>query len=303
MDNLGWSRRDFLKRSMLAGGLVAAPGLLSACSTTNPETGATTGGGSTLAAIKKAGVVNVGFANEEPYAYQGEGGQLLGEAPAIHGWIFDQIGGIKLQGTLYDFDSLIQALNAGRVDVVTAGMFIEPSRCQAAAFSNPEYIVKTALLVKKGNPMGLSDFDSVAQKGATLAVLSGAVEQDQATAAGVKGSQLQIVSDQVSGLDAVKSGRADALALTRLSLATMAEGDNSVEVTTPFWPVINGEEQIGAGAAVFRKDDTELINAFNAELAKLLADKQKWLSLVSPFGFTAAEFPEPGMTAAQLCKA
>lgn len=302
MENLGWSRRDFLKRSVLAGGLVAAPGLLTACQRTNPETGAATSG-STLAKIKKAGVVKVGFANEEPYAYRGDGGKLLGEAPAIHGWVFDQIGGIKLEGTLYDFDALIQALNAGRVDVVTAGMFIEPDRCQAAAFSDPEYIVKTALLVKKGNPMGLSDYESVAQKGATLAVLSGAVEQDQAVGAGVSQDQLQIISDQVSGLDAVKSGRADALALTRLSLATLVQGESGVELTEPFWPVINGEEQIGAGAAVFRKDDTELVNAFNAELDKLLADKQQWLSLVSPYGFTAAEFPEPGMTAAQLCKA
>lgn len=287
---------------MLASGLVVAPGLITACSQTDPDTGAATGGGSTLDKIKKAGVVTVGFANEEPYAFR-DGGELKGEAPAIHGEIFKRIGDIRLDGKLYDFDALIQSLNSGRVDVVTAGMFITPERCQAAAFSNPEYVVKTALLVKAGNPMGLTDYDSVAQKGAKLAVLSGAVESDQATGAGVKESQLQVVSDQTSGLDAVKSGRADALALTRLSVATLAEGESGVEVSTPFFPTIGGEEQVGAGAAVFRQDDTDLLNAFNTELGKLLQEQGTWLSLVEPFGFTEAEKPEPGMTAEQLCKA
>ncbi len=286
---------------MLASGLVVAPGLITACSRTDPGTGAETGGG-TLASIKEAGVVTVGFANEEPYAFRGQGGKLEGEAPAIHGYIFEQIGNIRLEGKLFDFDGLIPALNAGRVDVVTAGMFITPERCQQAAFSNPEYVVPTALLVKAGNPMGLSDYGSIVEKNATLAVLSGAVESDQAAGAGVPEDQMQIVTDQTSGLDAVKSGRADALALTSISVRSLAESSGGVEVAEPFTPVIDGQEQIGAGAAVFRQDDTDLVDAFNAELEKLLASP-KWLQLVEPYGFTESEKPPQGLTAEQLCNA
>jgi polar amino acid transport system substrate-binding protein len=301
MENLGWSRRDFLKRSVLASGLVVAgPGLVTACQRTEPGTGQATG--STLQRIRDEGTVTVGFANEEPYAYRGEGGQLLGEAPAIHGYIFEQIGGITLEGELFDFDALIPALNAGRVDVVTAGMFITPERCRQAAFSNPEYVVGTSLLVESGNPMGLSDYDSVAQKGAKLAVLSGAVELEQATGAGVKQSQLLVVADQTSGLDAVKAGRADALALTSPSLRAAAEGESAVEVVEPpFTPVIDGEEQIGAGAAVFRQEDTELVNAFNKELAALVKSP-RWVQLVRPFGFSESERPPANLTADELCK-
>jgi polar amino acid transport system substrate-binding protein len=300
METLGWSRRDFLKRSMLASGLVVAPGLITACQRTETGTGQVEG--STLQRIKDEGSVTVGFANEEPYAYRGEGGQLLGEAPAIHGYIFKQIGDITLEGELFDFDALIPALNAGRVDVVTAGMFITPERCAQAAFSNPEYVVGTSLLVKSGNPMGLSDYDSVAQKGAKLAVLSGAVELEQAKGAGVEQSQLLVVSDQISGLDAVKAGRADALALTSPSLRAAAEGESGVEVVEPpFVPVIDGEKEIGAGAAVFRKEDSDLVDAFNKELAALLKTP-KWLQLVEPFGFSASEKPPPDLTAAELCK-
>lgn len=296
------SRRSLFRSSLIVGGAVALPGLISACQQTDPETGqAEQQAQNTLQKIRDAGKITVGFANEEPYAYR-EGGELRGEAPAIHGEIFKRIGDIQLEGRLFEFNALIPALNAGRVDVVTAGMFITPERCEQAAFSNPEYVVPTALLVKKGNPQGLSDYQSVVDKNATLAVLSGAVEVDQARGAGVPDGQMQIVNDQQSGLDAVKSGRADALALTSISVRSLAESDNSVEVAEPFTPVVDGEEQVGAGAAVFRQQDTELLNEFNKHLEDLLSEEGTWLSLVEEYGFTESEKPPADLTADQLCQ-
>jgi polar amino acid transport system substrate-binding protein len=286
------------KRTKALAGSLLAMALIAACSTTEPGTGG--GGGNTLDRVTEDKKVNVGFANERPYAYT-DGDQLKGEAPAVHEYIFDQIGGIELEPKLFEFGALIQALNADRVDVVTAGMFITPERCQEASFSNPEYVATTALLVKKGNPDGLSDYKSAADKKAKLAVMTGAVEVEQAKGSGVPEGQLQVVADQQSGLDAVKSGRADAFALTSISLRALAKDDSSVEVAEAFIPVIDGEEQLGAGAAVFRKEDTELRDAFNAELKKLL-ESDKWLELVEPYGFTEAEKPDPSLTAEKLCQ-
>ena len=289
--------RKTKRTTALAGGLLAAALVAAACSTTDTGSG---GGGNTLDRVTEEKVVNVGFANERPYAYT-DGDQLKGEAPAVHEYIFDQIGGIKLEPKLFEFGALIQALNADRVDVVTAGMFITPERCQEANFSNPEYVATTAILVKKGNPEGLSDYGSVADKKAKLAVMTGAVEVEQAKGSGVPEGQLQVVADQQSGLDAVKSGRADGFALTAISLRALAKEDSSMEVAEAFIPVIDGKEQLGAGAAVFRKGDEELRDAFNAELKKLL-ESDKWLELVEPYGFTEAEKPDPSLTAEQLCK-
>jgi polar amino acid transport system substrate-binding protein len=286
------------KRTKALAGSLLAMALVAACSTTDPETGASKG--NTLDRVTEDKKVNVGFANERPYAYQ-DGGDLKGEAPAVHEYIFEQIGGIELEPKLFEFGALIQALNADRVDVVTAGMFITPERCQEAAFSNPEYVATTAILVKKGNPKGLSDYTSVSDKKAKLAVMTGAVEVEQAKGSGVPEGQLQVVADQQSGLDAVKSGRADGFALTSISLRALAKSDDSVEVAEAFIPVIDGEEQLGAGAAVFRKGDEELRDAFNAELKKLLAS-DKWLELVEPYGFTEAEKPDPSLTAEKLCQ-
>lgn len=296
----GVARTSRSRKAVMAGGLAASLVALAACSQTEPGTGASADGGSTLDRVTEAGTVDVGFANERPYAYQ-EGGELLGQAPAISGYIFDRIGGVELEPRLFDFGSLIQALNSERVDVVTAGMFITPERCEEANFGNPEYIATTAILVPKGNPSGLTDYASVAEGDAVLAVMNGAVEVDQAKANGIPEDRLQIVADQQSGLDAVKSGRADGFALTSISLRALAEDDPDVEVAEAFIPVVDGEEQLGVGAAVFRKGDDELRDAYNAELARMMEDGT-WLELVEPYGFTEAEMPEPGMTAEQFCE-
>jgi len=296
------ARRSPLRRFQIAAAAVAVLGMAAACSTTEPGTGTSTGegGGSTLDEVKEAQTITVGFANERPYAYQ-EGGELKGQAPAVDGYIFDQIGGIELEQRLFEFGALIQALNADRVDAVTAGMFITPERCEQAAFSDPVYIAATSLLTTADNPKNLTDYESVANSDAKLAVMNGAVEVDQAKGNDIPEKQLQVVADQPSGLDAVKSGRADAFALTSISLRALAESDNSVEVADAFIPVVDGEEQIGAGAAVFRQGDDDLREAFNAELKKIL-DNGKWLELVKPYGFTEAEKPDPSLTAEKLCK-
>ncbi|MGH3384256.1 MAG: ectoine/hydroxyectoine ABC transporter substrate-binding protein EhuB [Nocardioidaceae bacterium] len=296
----GWSRRDFLQRSLILGGVLATPTLIGACSRTEPGTGKETGDGGTLQKIKDQGYVTVGFAGERPYAFR-EGGELIGEAPAIHGEIFKQIGDVELRPQLFEFGALIPALTGDRVDVVTAGMFITPERCEQAAFSNPEYVAPTAILTAAGNPEGITDFESALGSGGKLAVMNGAVELDYAKGNGFEDNQLQVVADQQSGLDAVKAGRAVGFALTSISLRSMAETDKAVEVAEPFVPMVDGKEQLGAGAAVFRSNDTDLIDAFNEELAALL-DSDKWLELVEPFGFTEAEKPDEGLTAETLCK-
>jgi polar amino acid transport system substrate-binding protein len=288
------------RRYLRTGGLVAALALVGACQTTETGTGNATGDSDTLERVTEDQTINVGFANERPYAFR-QDGELVGQSPAVHGYVFDQIGGIELEPHLFEFGSLIQALNSERVDVVTAGMFITPERCKEAAFSNPVYVATTSLLVAKGNPQGLNDYASVADSNATLAVMNGAVEADQAEGTGIPKDQLQVVADQQAGLDAVKSGRADAFALTSISLRALAEGDSELEVTEAFVPVIDGEEQIGAGAAVFRQNDTELRDAFNEELAELI-ESDEWLELVEPYGFTEAERPDPDLTAEQLCE-
>lgn len=308
MSNQGGSRRNFLLRASVgAGGLVLAPGLLAACTRTETGTGkpAAPGGegeGGLLEQLKEAGTVKIGFAGEEPYGFL-DNGEPSGESPAVVGYIFEQLGVPKMEATVAEFKSLIPALNAGRFDVVAAGMSILPDRCENATFSEPVYVGSTAIMVKQGNPKGVTDLKSVAeQSDFKLGVMSGAVEKDFATAAGVKEGQITTVASQQDGVDQIKAGRIDGFCLTSFSLNWIAKKNDGVEVTESFIPTIDGENQAGAGGAVFRKENTDLVEAFNTELKKLHEDKAKFLELIEPFGFDESAIPPADLTTEQLCK-
>jgi polar amino acid transport system substrate-binding protein len=294
-----WTRRDFLRRSALLVGLGAAPSLLGAC--TRTQSGG--GSGGTLAKVKQQGFITVGFAGEAPYAYQ-EGGTLTGEDPSVHREIWKAVGVNELRGVQVDFGQLIPGLNANRFDVVAAGMFILPERCQQASFSEPVYCAPNAFLVPKGNPKNISDFPSVKQAGIKMGVLSGAVEGLYAQKSGVSNSNIVQLASQRDGLAALTSGRVGAFALTSISLRNMLKEnpDASVELTEPFTPVIDGKEELGCGGAVFRKADNDLREAFNTELAKLKQSGQL-LKLIEPFGFGPETIPPADVTTQQLCQA
>ena len=55
------------------------------------------------------------------------------------------------------------------------------------------------------------------------------------------------------------------------------------------------------GGALFRKDDTELRDAYNEVLAEIVGDEERYLEIVGEFGFTAEERPTGDLTTEQLC--
>ncbi|GGA62969.1 ectoine/hydroxyectoine ABC transporter substrate-binding protein EhuB [Nitratireductor aestuarii] len=253
---------------------------------------------STLEKAKNEGVIRIGFANEAPYGYATPSGELTGEAPAVAKEIFSRLGIESVEGVLTEFGSLIPGLRAGRFDVIAAGMFITPERCAQIQFSEPSYGIGQAFLVPEGNPNNLTDYSSVAENAdMKLAVLAGGVEPGYAEQAGVSQSQLMILPDQASLVNAVRSGRAQAAALTALSIKQMADANDGVESTEPFGEVA-GQSVVGHGGFGFRPDDTELYEAFNEELKKFVGT-QEHIELVTEFGF--GEGFMPTKTTAELC--
>ena len=279
--------------SVIAAAAVIGLGL-TGCTSTNSDDDS-----SLLETLQDRGSVTVGFAGEAPYSFQ-ENGELTGATVALHREIFGNLGIDTVEGVNADFGALIPGLQANRFDVVSAGMSILPERCEQAAFSEPEFNYTTALMVEEGNPMNLTDMQSVAESGARLATMTGAIESDYASELGIESMQVATPQD---GMDAVTSGRADVFALTGISLNWMKNNnpDAPVEVTESFVAEINGEPQVGAGGTVFRTDDQELLDAYNEELAKITSDPEKYLSIVGEFGFTEAELPDPALTTADLC--
>jgi polar amino acid transport system substrate-binding protein len=295
-----WTRRQFFTRSaMLGAAAVGVPLLASACSKVSSG-----GGSSQLDNLKKAGTIKIGIAGEQPYGYTDTSGKVTGEAPEVARAIFQKLGIPNVTAKQTDFDSLIQGLNAGQYDMVAAGMDITAKRCASATFSVPDYTALVAFLVPKGNPKQVTDFTSAKATGVTLAVESGAVEKDYATAAGIPDSQTQSFSTPDELLSAVTTGRAYAAVLTDISFKTLVKQNPSanVEVTPGFAPVVNGKKQGETGGFVFRKNETDLVNQFNQQLTQMHSNGE-WLKIVQPFGFSQGNIPAPDVTTASLCAA
>ena len=108
--------------------------------------------------------------------------------------------------------------------------------------------------------------------------------------------------DLPAGIQQLEQGRIRAVGLTSITLAWALKQDPSIkaELTKPFVPMVDGKEVLGCGAAVFRKADTDLVNAFNAQL-KTLKDSGELTKMIEPFGFGPETLPPADLTTAKLC--
>ncbi|WP_433498059.1 ectoine/hydroxyectoine ABC transporter substrate-binding protein EhuB [Sphaerimonospora sp. CA-214678] len=306
-----WTRRDFFRSSGLtAAAVIGGPALLTACSRVDDSSGSATSataetGADPLARFREAGTIKVGVANEQPYGYRDKSGNLTGEAPEVARAIFKSLGIDNLEAQIVDsFGSLIPGLQSKQYDIIAAGMFITPERCRQIAFSNPDYAAANAFLVAEGNPKSIMSFEDVAKGDAKIGVLEGAVEKGYAESSGVAGDQIKVFPNQNAAFKGILAGRVDAIALTAVSLRWTLQqqyADEPLEVTESFVPVVDGKEQTGAGGFGFRKEDTALREAFNAELKKL-QEAGGVLPLIEKFGFSATEVDKAAqLTADQLC--
>ncbi|HEX7641536.1 MAG TPA: ectoine/hydroxyectoine ABC transporter substrate-binding protein EhuB [Burkholderiaceae bacterium] len=279
---------------------------LAACAPRENESGAVAGADQTT--MQKAIAtkrIRIGYANEAPFAYlDPASGKLTGEAPEIARVVLARMGVVEVQGVLTEFGALIPGLHAGRFDMIAAGMYVLPPRCKQIAFSNPTYGISDAFAVAAGNPRNIHSYqDIAANPDLKLGVVTGAVENGYADALGVKPDQLLIFPDAPSALEGLKSGRVDAYAGTRLTVASLLrKAGGGMESAQPFnEPVIDGHKARGYGAFGFRKEDKDFVKAFNEQLKGFVGSSDH-LKLVSAFGFGPGDMPGP-VTAEQLCHA
>lgn len=296
-------RRHFLKTC--CGGLAAAI-FLAACSSETPEH-AGDAAATTLERAKRAGKIRVGYANEPPYAYRDSAsGKLTGEAPEIARMVLAGMGIAEIEGVLTEFGALIPGLKARRFDIIAAGMYVLPERCREIAFSNPTYSVGEAFVVATGNPKKLHSYADVAKHAdATLGVVAGSVERQYARQSGIPDARVVVFPDAPSALEGVAAGRVDAYAGTSLTINDLlkraASASARVQRAEPFTdPVIEGKSVRGYGAFGFRKEDADLVAAFNDGLSPLIGS-ERHLDLMRAFGFSAAELPGQ-VTAETLCR-
>src|SRR3954454_12619399 len=158
----------------------------------------------TLDRIKKEGVIRIGFANEAPWSFAKSDGTIAGADYELAQLVFSHLGIPSLEGIITKFGSLIPGLKANRFDLVVAGFYIRPARCEQVAFSEPTVGVGDAIIVKEGNPKKISSYKSVvADPNIKLGGVVGAATAQNAKNAGVPDSQLTMFPDFVSAVSAL----------------------------------------------------------------------------------------------------
>ncbi|MBW0114386.1 transporter substrate-binding domain-containing protein [Pseudonocardia abyssalis] len=258
--------------------------------------------GTTLERARSSGVLRVGIAGERPFGYVGSGGELTGSQPVVARAVLGRIGVGGLEAVQVRFADLIPGLQAGRFDLIAAGLTITPERCGEIAFSRPDFVSPPAFLVLDGNPRGIGTFQGVRRSGVRLAVLDRSSELEYARGAGISEDRLVLSDSQGDLFRDVVDGRAEVGALTAVSLVDELRRNPGlgVEITDPVDPTIDGRTVVPASAFAARIGETDLLAAFDAELTALQASGE-WLSLTEPFGLGAGNLPDPDLTVEALC--
>jgi len=272
--------KGLLRRAGVASAAVLIAGAGLAASATWSDSKAE----STLERLRKQGFARIAIANEPPWTQVTTGGKVTGAAPEVARAVLRKLGVKDVEASIAEYGAMIPGLQAGRFDLVAAGLYIKPQRCAAVIFSEPDLCDAEAFMVKKGNPMGLTSYQDLVTKKAKVGVPGGGTEEKLALNAGVPRSRVIVVPDGQSGVKMLQDGRIDAYALPILSLTALKNKakDPNLEIYAP----VKGVAVYCAGAA-FNKRDREFRDAYDKALKELKASGE-FKTIVTKFGFNAS---------------
>lgn len=256
-----------------------------------------------LAEIQENNTIRIAVANEIPYAYMDLDGKAKGVGPETISHIVKQLGIENIEWTTTNFGSLIPGLQADRFDVVAAEMAILPQRCEQIIYSEPNSSYGEGLLVAKGNPKDIHDFESFATSGNKVAIMAGADQLEMLQAMNVPADAMVTISNNADAISTVASGRADAYAATSLTVGELAsKGQGKVEAAHNFIdPVVDGETVRSWGGFAMSPDSPNLRDAINKELEKF-KKTDEWKNIMLDNGFSEEDASESfKRTTAQLC--
>ena len=220
-----------------------------------------------LDSIKESGKLVVGLsADYAPYEFHIiENGQdkIVGFDVSLAKEIADELD-VELEIKEMDFDALITALPAGKVDMVISGMNPTEKRKKAVDFSDIYYTANHGILVRAEDAdkyINFSDLDGLkvgAQLGSTQAELASTL---------IKDANLQLLSNVNNLILELKSGKVDAVVM-EVGVAQMAVKNNpELAVGKPVY-----EETDSGNAIAIAKGNEDLVKIVNGVISRITED-------------------------------
>ncbi|AUX78994.1 transporter substrate-binding domain-containing protein [Sinorhizobium fredii] len=246
--------------------------------------------------IKEGKPIRLGFYVAQPGSYLSDDGKPVGTNNVIALGILKKMGYTNIESETMDWGSLVPALQAGRVDIITAGMYVTSKRCETIGFSDPTTVIYNSVLVKKGNPKGLENYQDIAKKDAILAVISGYATIEQAKRAGIPEQRLMVFPGPTQAIAALKAGRVDAYVDAEDGVNQMAkESNGELEATNP--ASMPDRNYVAFG---FRQNDEDFIAAFNRASADYIGTPEM-LKDAKAYGYEDRMLPGK-ITSKEICK-
>ena len=289
---------DKITRRRFTASAIGATILVMAATAVSAET--------TLERLRREGVVTIGYTSEVPWMYLDDSGQLTGIAIEEARHLFKQLGVAELKGVDTEWASLIPSLQTGRIDGITAGMAILSKRCKQINFANPTLSMGSAIAVKAGNPFNIHSYQDAADNpDVRVGVIPGGQETTFFRVHGTPEDRMTKFTLPNDLFQALIAGRIDTFALTSITVQEKLKqlgSDAGIERATPMEDVyIDGKLQKFYTGAGFRKEDTDLLEAYNAAVNDFVGSAEH-MALVEPFGISSAEAPpNPPKTSVELC--
>ena len=212
-----------------------------------------------LETIQEKGKLVVGMsADYAPYEfhYIDENGKdvIGGFDVDIANEIADAIG-VELVIQEMDFDALVSALPAGKVDVVISGMNPTEERAKVVDFSDIYYNSQHGILVRTEDADKYKTFADL--EGAKVGAQLGST-QEQIAKAEIPNADLQLLANVNNLILELKSGKVDAIVMEK-PVAEMAVKNNpDLAVGEPTY-----EEKTGGNAVGVAKNNPELLAKIN----------------------------------------
>ncbi len=229
----------------------------------------------------QAEAVKIGFANEVPWAYPGDNNEPLGFVNVIAQKVLKIAGYDSTKSVVSEWGGLIPGLKAGRSDMVTGGLYITPSRCNAIAFSDPIMQAYDAFIMADG--VKVTSYQDIIASGDTFVTGAGYNQVAAWADAGGAADKILEVPGPAEIVAAVEAGRAVAGGVTVFTAAKAVANSDGLTMA----PIPGSTYYVGFG---FEKDNHKLRNAVNTAIHSYVGT-DKMMTEVAEYGYSAANLP------------
>ncbi|QUL52416.1 transporter substrate-binding domain-containing protein [Paenibacillus tritici] len=255
------------KWGKLSMGLLLAAGLLAGCGSNNDKNNTAasgnSGAASTEAPAKK--LIMGTSADFPPYEFH----KMIDGKDTIVGFdieIAKEIAadlGQELEVKDLPFDSLLNELASGRIDMVISGLSPKPERAEAVGLSDIYYRAEQAVVVREADKDKYPTMDSL--KGVKLGIQTGSIQED--IAKGIEGAQLTSLSKISEIILQLQSNRVDASIMEGPVAKSFVKNVKGLAITDAKPEVEDEGYVVGV-----KKGNTELLDQVNKTLGRLISE-------------------------------